>query len=216
MSSKTTTKRPLPPEVLEQLAHRPERLLDAGRVRARPEQCREPLGHELALAVHAEELARSFWRLLGRVALVDAGRLPEHGRDRPERDAVAVGQAASAEHRRASPNLGEELATSRDLPTPAAPDQRHELGFGPSARPRESLEQRELAPRPTSGESSGASSPAPGVDLEQPQRGHGSRLPLHVSGPTSATTTASRTSRYVASPMRISPGSAAARAARRC
>ena len=120
MSSKTATSGRRPPERLQEPTDRP-RGFDRPRA-VQAEQPGEMRGHGLAVRRALEQLAELGPRPLGRVVLGDAGGLDRHLRDRPERDALAVGQAASREHRapgrrstRRTPGPG---ATSRSPPDP--------------------------------------------------------------------------------------------------
>ena len=70
------------------------------------------------------------------VDVLDAGRLLHDLDDGPERDALAVGQAAAAQDV-ASPTRARNSSTRRDFPTPAGAEHREQLarrGPGPRAR----------------------------------------------------------------------------------
>ena len=76
----------------------PGRPASRGRGRAAPRGARGPARRRPLAGAGAEIFAPG---LVGRIPLGDPGGVLEHGDDRPERDALAVGQAAALEHRRA-------------------------------------------------------------------------------------------------------------------
>ena len=70
---------------------------------------------------HPDQGSELLAHLLGRVLLGDPGGGLEDLADRPERDALAVGQAAALEDRRVVAQVATNSAVRRTLPTPAAP-----------------------------------------------------------------------------------------------
>ena len=107
--------RALRAEVLEQLADPPEGLLDGGAPGVDAEERHEPLGDERGVAVGAEELGDLAPRQLGPVALADPGGVHEGRRDRPERDALAVREAAPLDDGRLVAEPGRELVAEARL-----------------------------------------------------------------------------------------------------
>ena len=122
MSSKTSTQRiESLRERLEQRAHRDEALLGTTAGLGETDHLGHLLGDELALrASPAERASELRPRLLGRVAVLEPDRLLDGLEQRPERDALAVGEAAAAGDERLPGELVEELAapaaTSRRRP----------------------------------------------------------------------------------------------------
>ena len=144
--------------------------------------------------------------------LVRLGAQPEQDLDeRPVGDALAVVEAAAAQHSARPPAIAEELLDEPRLADPGRPEQREQVA---------------RAPRATSSKSP-ASAAAPARDRRSASRGVGPRaarrvdrdepvgrrparaLPFSSSGSTASTVTASRTSAEVSAPIRISPGAAA-------
>ncbi len=183
--------------MLEQLAHGPERLLDAGRARPQPEECGQRAVNGLALGCVGEqrrELTQGLWR---RITIADPPGVPEHRRDRPERDAVAVGKAASLQCGRPVADPREQLASQTRLPTAGVPHDRDE-----STRPRccaaleRVLELRELLPAAYQLGIETAARPARATD--EPSRRHaatGFAMPFRSRGPTGSAAMTSRTNR---------------------
>ena len=85
-------------ELLEQLADTPKELLDRERGEREPDRRGDPVSHLRAARMRERcELRASFFCA---VALGDRGRVSDHLDQRPEGDAVAVRQAASAQDKR--------------------------------------------------------------------------------------------------------------------
>ncbi len=173
----------------------------------------------------SSEQRRGLRATSGVLVVVDAGRLADDLGERPERDPVAVREAAAAEDAsRRSSSDARNSSIRRDLPTPALADHRDE----PAARRVDDatrVEARARAGAP-------ARSSRPDDRRVEPPRARrprgrrrpraavrrrpGSALPLSSSGSTSSYSTAARVRRWVISPTITVPGSAApARAARR-
>ena len=111
-----------PPERLEEPADRPRGLDRPRAVQAEhPGQVR---GDGLAVRCALEQLAEFGPRPFGRVVLRDAGGLDRHLGDRPEGDALAVGQAASREHLRSAGDRGDELPDQARLADARRPQAR--------------------------------------------------------------------------------------------
>ena len=182
MSSKTTDERPRRAPAPPGSAGRPRRAPRAG-------------GHRrdspIAEATRARRLVRrpraprASQRRLGRSRRSTiARRLADGLGERPERDAVAVGQAATAEDRAPRPRRARNSPTSRDLPTPASPTtvtsmQRRVARRTSSSEPRSRVEL--LARGRRSGESWRRAGPLDaGVHAEEAIRRHGLRLALEL------------------------------------
>ena len=99
-------------EDLEQAAHRPERLLDVAPARAvlaEPDRVRDAFGDLGAVLGVRDERAQLGARGVRRVRLVDRRGLLDQLGDRPERDALAVGQAPGRKHTGAIADARDEL-----------------------------------------------------------------------------------------------------------
>ena len=190
MSSKTTTSGLRRREVLEQLAHRPERLLDPGRPGRRRAAGASRVGDE-SLSAPARSPRAGARRSCagprsgGRAPAIPAASISDR-RDRPERDALAVGQAAALHDRRARPEPRRELGGQARLPDAGRAHDGDELARPRRRHAREApLEDGELALAADERRvEPAAPAPAPGDDLEQRHAGTGSALPLSSSGPT--------------------------------
>ena len=148
--------------------------------------------------------------LLGRVLLGDPGGRLEDLADRPERDALAVGQAAALEDRRVVAQGRDELGGEAGLADAGGAQHgtsaqlRSAVTFSSAARSPPSS-----SSRPASAESSRREKPGARLDRQQAVGRDSSALPLSSSGSTAVTCTASRTRRSVSSPIRISSSVAA-------
>ena len=142
-------------EHLEEPADRPK-VSPAQRLRRRqPDELGDPLDDEDRRRRPAEERA-SFARRSGIVVVVDPRGRCHDLDDRPVRDALPVGEAASAQDERSpSPLARRTPATSRDLPTPAGPSDRDELAraLPDGTRSNALAERPSSSSRPTIGES---------------------------------------------------------------
>jgi hypothetical protein len=184
MSSKTTTSGLLP-EVLEELPDRPEGLLDPRGGDAAADEVAEALGHERGVLVALEELRDPALYVLGRIAVVGTRRVSQDGRDRPERDAFAVGQAAPPKDSGVPCDPGEELAAQPRLAHAGGTHQRHERGlFLARASRQRPLEQRELIDAADERRVETARPAGCGrVDVEHPEGADGLALSLQRQRP---------------------------------
>src|SRR5207248_566093 len=126
--------RPRPRERLEEPPERPERLFAPRRLACPAGHAEHALDDQVSVAPTGERLAE---RDL-------AARLAHHLDERPERDAVAVGQARAAERRRAFAEPVEELLHETRLADPGRAEDRDEprglLGGDPLELRAERLE----------------------------------------------------------------------------
>ena len=173
MSSNTTTSGRSRAEVLEQLADRPERLLDRRPSPAsRPSSGREPLARRARRRrrrrAAARELAPRLARAESRVA--DPGGVRERRGDRPERDALAVRQAAPRDDGRVVAEPREELVRQPRLADAGRAEDGDELGATArsTARAKTSLEPPRARARGRRAASRGCARPAAraGHDLD--------------------------------------------------
>jgi hypothetical protein len=110
---------------LEELARRP---VDLGqrKVRGGEAGCRcQALDHVGA----ADDCLQPGAGLVGRVVFPDIGRLPDHFHERPERDAIAVRQAAAAEEARARGDATDDFVRQPGFADARVADDRHHAGF---------------------------------------------------------------------------------------
>ena len=152
--------RPAARERLEQLADRPERLLARRRARPQAERAGEPL-LDLAAVVLAASSAAQAWRAASSAASRPAIRAAaDRFRDRPERDALAVGQAGR--RRAPAPRAARtrELGQEAGLPVPAGATTVTSRRLRPSTARRHAATRRASSrARPTSGASSRRGTP---------------------------------------------------------
>ena len=191
-------------EPLEQPSQRPEELLDRERRRREPDRGSKPVGDDFTSVVGERAELRQC--LVG-VVLVDDSRLgADRLGERPESDAVAVGEAAPGEHGRARrPTRARNSVVSRDLPTPASPT--GSRGAASERSIASSMVVEERSSSVVAADEGRVASPRPlGGSRTRTRRyaGTGSDFPFSASGSTSSTSTASRTSRYVSAPIRTS------------
>ena len=188
MSSKTTTSGRSRRERLEEPPHRPERLLDARPRRRQADERRQPLGDELGRLGSRRQSAGDLRRAAsagGR--LVDPGRVLDDLGDRPERDALAVGQAAAAERRsRRRPVADRNSRARRDLPTPAGAEDGDELAGAaldaPASNACSSVASSPLAADERRVEPARPARRAPASTSSSRQAATGSALPFSASG----------------------------------
>ena len=159
----------------------------------RPARCAAPTRSAISSSRH--QGTQLLARLLGGIRLADPGRAPDDLDDRPERDAVAVGQAAAADDPRAgrppSPRTPGSAGSCRRQ------RRRSTSPCGTAGAPTTLSKAPERtaisASRPTIGASRRASArPAERVASRRYAR-TGCALPFSVSGSTSSTSTRSRT-----------------------
>ena len=120
---------------------------------------------------------------VGRVVLVDAGRLADDLDQRPEGDAVAVRQAAAADDVAPRPRSRPGTrAIRRDLPTPGVADDRHRCAGRGRRRPPERLAGAgpSRRSRPTMRRGRPRRSRSALADGQQPVRGHPLGLALEL------------------------------------
>ena len=143
--------RPVGGQDLEQPPHAPEHLLDGVHRPHEPDRRRDAVGH---LGVAAGERGELAARALGRVVLADVRRGAHGLGNRPERDPVAVGQAAAAhDHRRAAEAVGE-LAQQARLADAGLADDGHDAAAAGrlTAAASSRRSSARSSSRPTSGE----------------------------------------------------------------
>ena len=185
--------RPWSRERLEQPAGAPGELLARELRRHEADRRRDAL---LRVGVPGER-RQLLERHLRRVALEDPSRLPHRLGERPEGDAVAVGQAATAEEAPVRhPARCTNSSMRRDFPTPASPttvtSRQRRSATAPSSAPRRLSSS---SSRPTIGASMRRGRSAPSRTATSRYAGTGSDFPLSSSGSTSSTSTKSRTRR---------------------
>ena len=137
--------RPAGRDRLDQPARRPECLFDRERARGQPDGGLEPLRHS---AVGGEHRPDPLARGLRRILVGDAGCLPDHLGQRPERDALAVRQAPAAQDRDAV-GAAHELLQQARLPDAGWSEDRHEPGPASSGRfGKGGVQGRQFGPAP--------------------------------------------------------------------
>ena len=168
-------------DMLEQLPHRPERLLDRDLV-TRPEQRSEALGDESAVRRRLDRTGKLGRRLGGRIALSHRGDVPERADQRPERDPLTVGEATATRDRRASCDLADQLIAEPGLSDPGGADRGDDPRRPCGRRPLEVLcEHPQLLLTVDQGGVEAAQvAGGAGVDLEEAPRGNGARLALQT------------------------------------
>ena len=133
-------------EDLEEPSEGPERLLD-GRLRPREaDEARHEVGDTLRALARPDHGEQFPLRVPGRVQDREPGRLTHDLDDRPERDALPVGEAPSTEDGRVRIDLGGELLHEPRLPGTGRSQDREEMAGAIRRDPLERLsEQRQLA-----------------------------------------------------------------------
>ena len=188
-------------ERLEERSHGDEAVLGAYRRPRRARSSRPRAGRRPPLPRSAPNARRSLRaRLVRRGRVFEPDRLLDGLDQRPERDALAVGEAAAArDERLPRRRLSRNSRTSRDFPTPATPSTvKSWQERSPTACSKASCSRLRSRSRPTIGEASRLAGPC-AVSTSCRSR--------HAPCPSSATT-ASRSSRRAPSSIRISPGRA--------
>ena len=185
-----------------------------------PEQMLEPrldegplLGIGDDFLEHGRELRE---RLLGRLVLGDPCPHPDHLRERPVRDTVAVREAAALVPPNLSPATPSRYFSNshaiRDLPMPGTPTIESRCARPSSAVAwKSSFTSRSSRSRPRNGGSRPAERPSPfraATTRSARQSGTGSAFPLSSCSPASAYAIEASLARFVASPTRTLPGSA--------
>ena len=103
--------------------------------------CERPMPDSMRLVASAMPRTEAGCELVAGVLLAvlrhDPGRLPQHLGQRPERDAVAVGQAAAPQHRRLAGDAPHELLDEPALADPGMAEQRDEPALGSGDRTAE-------------------------------------------------------------------------------
>ena len=103
-------------ELFEQTPYRPERLAGGCLRRGRADGAEDPSRDELRVLAARQDLAHT----------VVAAQRPDDGHQRPERDPVAVREAASRQCDRLVLQRGAQLGCQARLPDPGRPDQREQ------------------------------------------------------------------------------------------
>ena len=129
-------------QLLEQLAHRPEGLLDAGRHTGEPEQRGQAFPDEGRVVTGLEQPQDLGPRLIRRVHVAHARRVAQHLDDGPEGDPLAVRKTASGDDPRTASQPGQELHGQPGLPDAGCTEHRNQLARSFLDRSRERLIQR--------------------------------------------------------------------------
>ena len=149
-------------EDLEESPERPERLLD-GRLRLREtDQARDEVGDTLRALARPDHVEQFPLRLLRRVEDREPGRLTHQLDDRPERDALPVGEAPPAKDRGVRVDLAGELLHQPRLPGTGRSQDREEMTRAIRRRRARTLARSSASSRsrPTIGASSRRACPA--------------------------------------------------------
>ena len=179
-------KRPAAGDRLEQLADPPEQLRPRELRGGQSDRCGDPVGHgERVVRVAGDapgDACDLVERLLEGILVVDAGGAPDDLGERPERDTVAVGQAAAAQHLAPFPGRGaaHELADQARLADARLADDRQQLRTTASSpTSSRAVSRRSIsAARPTNGVVTESRSARGAADGDQPERGDGLGLAL--------------------------------------
>ena len=190
--------RPRRGQLLEQLADRPEKLLDGGLRHLVTQDAGEACGDQLTLVPGVEQRAELADALRRGVGRGDTGGVVEHFHDRPEGDALAIGQAATGQDPGTLLEPGNQLLDQPCLADACIPDDRHELAAGAGRAVERSQQPTQLVLAVY--QHRVQTTPQPGGSGDDPwtaQAVTSSRFPLSASTLGSSTTTASRTRWYV-------------------
>ena len=196
---------------LEQLADRPERLGRVGGGLRLAERTSHALDDRGRVLVVLQQPRDPGLRLLGALVVRGAHEALDDRAQRPEGEALAVGEAAAGHDLGLAAQRGPEVLRQARLADPGRADDRDQLAAAPRDRAVEGLAHAGPARargRPAARRGAESRSACPSATSTRRKAGTGSLLPFSSSGGTGSTTTESRTRSSVRSPIRISSGGA--------